>query len=300
MMDVPSCTEALRLYLQSVIDSKDTCADLSVQDCLVLLEDDVELLKALNVTNLFFYTAISSNDTLHLENIVSFESKENQPFSMVGYPRKSYVKEIAKSFVEWSRIGECPIKFLTMFMLNEVENDSARIETITPLFMEKVNNWENQSITTRAEGLGQILKSLTKKGICTLFKLRRTQGSLCSFPVGVGTLLKACNNLHAPESSSRLTVAGRALSKHAQRSTDGWWGQAQGPENIKNYRAEKIIMKILNEATWINIHSLPHELPILEMRTVEGFGARWLADGSQFRGFLEPQMQDGHTKGWVH
>lgn len=52
-------------------------------------------------------------------------------------------------------------------------------------------------------------------------------------------------------------VAGRALSKHAQRSTDGWWGQAEGAEGLKNFRAEKVILKILQNATWINIHSLP-------------------------------------------
>jgi len=215
-------------------------------------------------------------------------------------PKKFLVKEIARALVEWQRIGECPIKFLTMFLLTETENDASRLETFTPLFKEVISNWENKDLDTRATGLGELLKSITKKGICTLLKLRRTQGSLCCFPVGIGTLLKACNSLHAPESSAKLTVAGRALSKHAQRSTDGWWGEALGPENIKNFRAEKVIMQILRNATWINIHSLPHELPILEVRTAEGYGARWLADGAQFRGFLEPQMQDGHVKGWIH
>lgn len=49
------------------------------------------------------------------------------------------------------------------------------------------------------------------------------------------------------------------------------------------------------------------------MRQHEGYGARWSADGSEFRGFLEPQMEgmnslhaivtdttlhaDGHSKG---
>ena len=31
-----------------------------------------------------------------------------------------------------------------------------------------------------------------------------------------------------------------------------------------------------------------------------GYGARWLHDGSEFRGFLEPQMEDGHQIGWKH
>lgn len=43
-----------------------------------------------------------------------------------------------------------------------------------------------------------------------------------------------------------------------------------------------------------------HFSKVFEVRTAEGYGARWLADGSDFRGFLEPQMQDGHAKGWRH
>ena len=31
-----------------------------------------------------------------------------------------------------------------------------------------------------------------------------------------------------------------------------------------------------------------------------GYGARWTADGSMFRGFLEPQMEGGHDAGWRH
>jgi hypothetical protein len=52
---------------------------------------------------------------------------------------------------------------------------------------------------------------------------------------------------------------------------------------------------------------------VFEVRQHEGYGARWSADGSEFRGFLEPQMEgtnslhaavtdttlraDGHSKG---
>eukprot|EP00026_Physarum_polycephalum_P009597 Phypoly_transcript_09725.p1 GENE.Phypoly_transcript_09725~~Phypoly_transcript_09725.p1 ORF type:complete len:299 (+),score=24.64 Phypoly_transcript_09725:114-1010(+) len=297
MLDVESCAAALRCYLQNIIDGKDTCADLTTRDCLWLLEVDEELVKAKAVvTQLLFHAALSSLDTTHLENIVSLEVENDNPFNMIGYPTKPLVVEIAKSFVEWERLGECPVRFLAMTLLVETENDPARIQTFTPLFLSQITNWEAKDLASRAEAVGLVLKSLTKKGICTLLKLRRTQGSQCCFPVGLGTLLKACNSLHAPESAARLTVAGRALSKHAQRSVDGWWGEAQGTEILKNSRAEKMILKILQNATWINIHSLPHELPCLEVRIAEGYGARWLADGAQFRGFLEPQMEDGHEK----
>ena len=42
------------------------------------------------------------------------------------------------------------------------------------------------------------------------------------------------------------------------------------------------------------------ELKVIEIRTIEGYGVRWLHDGSEFRGFLEPQMEDGHSVGWRH
>jgi|LauGreDrversion4_2_1035121.scaffolds.fasta_scaffold4149743_1 hypothetical protein len=63
--------------------------------------------------------------------------------------------------------------------------------------------------------------------------------------------------------------------------------------------AEKILEKFLHECIWINIHSLPHEIPIVELRNELGYGIRWEINGV-FRGFLEPQMKDGHDKGWKH
>ncbi len=39
---------------------------------------------------------------------------------------------------------------------------------------------------------------------------------------------------------------------------------------------------------------------IYEVRNKEGYGVRWSLDGLQFRGFLEPQMENGHEKGWIH
>jgi len=44
---------------------------------------------------------------------------------------------------------------------------------------------------------------------------------------------------------------------------------------------------------------LPGDLPIIEIRVKEGYGMRWQLDGF-FRGFLEPQMPNGHENGWKH
>lgn len=56
-------------------------------------------------------------------------------------------------------------------------------------------------------------------------------------------------------------------------------------------------------ASWINFHALPPSMnPIFEIRVPEGYGARWsILDGvCNFRGFLEPQMEQGHSIGWRH
>ncbi|WAQ95386.1 hypothetical protein MAR_028076 [Mya arenaria] len=50
-----------------------------------------------------------------------------------------------------------------------------------------------------------------------------------------------------------------------------------------------------------NDHALTvQEVFVMEARVLEGYGVRWTADGSQFRGFLEPQMVGGHEVGWKH
>lgn len=98
---------------------------------------------------------------------------------------------------------------------------------------------------------------------------------------------------------SKLSVGARALCKHAHRSSEGFWGEPRGTEIIKNNHAEKIANRIFDECVWMNVHSLPHDEFIIEIRMEQGYGIRWSIDGT-FRGFLEPQMEGGHTKGWKH
>jgi len=76
------------------------------------------------------------------------------------------------------------------------------------------------------------------------------------------------------------------------------------------------------DVAWINLHSMVHDTRVFEIRNSEGYGARWEIQDSNtpssqsqdtissyasddkpkttFRGFLEPQMKDGHIKGWIH
>lgn len=114
-----------------------------------------------------------------------------------------------------------------------------------------------------------------------------------------------------------------------------YFGIVKGPPSTQNEQATQIVKKMLHEAIWINIHSFSGSLshidsykvsdkqrsirrdsirnktenpPVLEIRVPEGYGARWSANWSdpmnptnvQFRGFLEPMMENGHENRWRH
>jgi hypothetical protein len=123
-----------------------------------------------------------------------------------------------------------------------------------------------------------------------------------------------------------LTAGARAWSKHCHRSrppqdgsddegtserrktkSEGWWGTASGPIPLINEKSLALFWKIMDGATWRNLHWLPHQVLVYEVRVAEGYGMRWARDMSQmderpwiFRGFLEPQMENGHELGWRH
>ncbi|KAJ7173439.1 hypothetical protein C8R46DRAFT_1161336 [Mycena filopes] len=123
-----------------------------------------------------------------------------------------------------------------------------------------------------------------------------------------------------------LSAGARAWSKHAHRSqpqdaaestgSAGWWGRPFGPKDVLNERALLLFWKVMNAATWRNLHWLPHQVLVYEVRVAEGYGMRWSQDRSgipadgdnselvppqwTFRGFVEPMMEGGHDVGWRH
>ncbi|KAL3784199.1 hypothetical protein HJC23_001398 [Cyclotella cryptica] len=167
------------------------------------------------------------------------------------------------------------------------------------------------------------LRQAGEKGILALLGIRTTIGTASLrfsekfeseqhlFPPSSEDLLEASRMINKPHSNSSLSVAGRALAKHADRGKSRFFGIVQGSESTKNKHADDVVMKLLREASWINIHHFGGTetcRPIIEVRTIEGYGARWSArwkdaftpDEVIFRGFLEPQMVDGHEKRWRH
>ncbi|KAJ7080738.1 hypothetical protein B0H15DRAFT_787011 [Mycena belliarum] len=137
----------------------------------------------------------------------------------------------------------------------------------------------------------------------------------------------ACLAAFVSPNNVGLTAGARAWSKHAHRSQSqhvppeearknaelsaGWWGTPSGPVAVINERALVIFWKVMNAATWRNLHWLPHQILVYEARVAEGYGMRWSQDRSGvqanddapewiFRGFVEPMMEGGHDVGWRH
>ena len=156
-------------------------------------------------------------------------------------------------------------------------------------------------------------------GVLRLVGLRLTLGTVTAieenalWPPAPGDL-RACFNELYPKASSCLTVGAKALAKHTVRHESWWGGDLKGGEAAKAAAAAAVLERILEGTRWMNLHMLPHGKPTFEIRVDEGYGARWAyepvagdgggGDGDpwklSFRGFLEPQCEDGHENRWRH
>lgn len=233
------------------------------------------------------------------------EDKCEDDASCVGYPTRPLYVEIGQRLTQWLLTGSSPIEKLPCYdLLNEssymlernewmktVSSKLKRMETLIPC-------WSQDEFLY---SLREIVALLGKRGLLDLLGMRKTVGSADVWPPPRRILEETFSQKHSPETSSLLTVGARALAKHCHRDhSSSWWGASSGTEIEKNQYAFKKVSEILNGATWINIHQLPHDVMIVEARQEMGYGARWTADGQQFRGFLEPQMINGHEVGWKH
>lgn len=175
------------------------------------------------------------------------------------------------------------------------------------------------------------LREAGENGIIATLGMRRTIGTVSKcfgcpsstsneddsakqylFPPSASQLIASTRRLHKPDMKSKLTVAARALAKHAHRGQDAFFGAVRGSEREKNEHAEGVVRRLISEGAWINVHAfggVDETRPVVEVRTVEGYGARWSAvwpenafspEDVRFRGFLEPNREGGHEDRWRH
>ena len=112
------------------------------------------------------------------------------------------------------------------------------------------------------------MMNVETRGILTMIGFRKTTGSQefpwpetkviqTSFnrPNTILTVEERRRRLNPP---SKLTVGARGLTKHAHRSSEGFWGENRGTEAQKNENARQKLNLIIKEAVWVNLHLLPH------------------------------------------
>ncbi|KAJ2920643.1 hypothetical protein H1R20_g16452, partial [Candolleomyces eurysporus] len=84
--------------------------------------------------------------------------------------------------------------------------------------------------------------------------------------------------------------------KKKEEIDDGWWGTPSGPVSTINERALELFWKVMNGATWRNLHWLPHEVLVYEVRVPEGYGMRWSQDQSPLPLAANGGDQDGGSE----
>ncbi len=89
----------------------------------------------------------------------------------------------------------------------------------------------------------------------------------------------------------QVSKAVRAFEKHAERTTNNFWGIITGNPKEKEEKVKHILTTILKDKTWWNVfYHYKHEL-IYEIRIPSGHGIRWKKSTLEFIGFVEPFLE---------
>lgn len=226
-----------------------------------------------------------------------------EPPCFKGYPSGNYLKQVSKVLELWGQTTHFPISYTAVsgFQTEITQKELGSLSDITPFITDLISHLSDSSALTIAENL---LINLGPRGVLFCLGVRRTQGSTDKYMLPQRNIIEnSFSQIYSKEeskNSSNLSVGARSLTKHAHRSSEGFWGKISGTDQMKNQVSQDVLRRLLNEAAWMNIHCLPNEEPVLEVRVSQGYGARWLILKKVFRGFVEPMMEGGHEKGWKH
>ena len=228
------------------------------------------------------------------KNYVSINQDDNF-FIFKGYPSDNLllllINNILLSFFNKNFCFK--FFFMEAFNKSEVDSTTQLNGKIKDIINKKEIDFYNYLINN-------IFIDFTCRDILTFLGIRKTKGSINNYiPLDKNILISKFKELN--NEKSKLTVGAKALCKHSHRSvSESFWPGQGGKEKDKNENAEKMLNLFMEECVWINMHLLPHNLIIIELRIDKGYGIRWQVNDGMFRGFLEPQMEDGHEKGWIH
>ena len=228
------------------------------------------------------------------KNYVSINQDDNF-FIFKGYPSDNLLLLLINNILLSFFNKNFCFKFFFMEAFNKSEVDSTT--QLNGKIKDIINKKDNDIYNFL---INNIFIDFTCRDILTFLGIRKTKGSINNYiPLDKNILISKFKELN--NEKSKLTVGAKALCKHSHRSvSESFWPGQGGKDKDKNENAEKMLNLFMEECVWINMHLLPHNLIIIELRIDKGYGIRWQVNDGMFRGFLEPQMEDGHEKGWIH
>eukprot|EP00755_Sulcionema_specki_P034572 Sspe_Gene.103158::Locus_78975_Transcript_1_1_Confidence_1.000_Length_1724::g.103158::m.103158 len=232
------------------------------------------------------------------------------PSVVAGVPECPLYRPLGSVLHRWGTEGSLQLRFAEVPLLEDHPDLVSELnEKFCSVEEDVVCAVTSQDDEQRHEALSRVIAGLGPFGVLRLLGCRATvatKSAICDhgvWPPDRSELLARFSDIYC----SKLTVGAKALAKHTVRHKDWWGGDLKGGEEAKSALAYKVVNRIVSNAAWINLHLLPHSIPVFEVRVKEGYGARWVFeenDGKpqelRFRGFLEPQCADGHENRWRH
>ena len=157
----------------------------------------------------------------------------------------------------------------------------------------KKYDFEDNKLTRKA--FASALETTDFKNILILSGQRLTPASIQDahgIPPLQHDLLKHSFKAH----NDQISKAVRAWEKHAQRSTESFWGTVKGSTVEKEENVQKLVKHILKHKTWWNVFTHFKHNIVYEARIPSGHGIRWKKDTLELIGFLEPFENYTHEK----
>lgn len=288
---------------------------ISLGDIIYSIFNDVDVFNKLKTKEPLFSDSFSSS--LHVEEYNKARSELNtkdgilfQKEEFYGYPNHHWIIVLSVRLQAWYELGGFPTQAGEHGTYNEDRHFSdynslnTHVVDLMRSFHKSIVSHSLNSIDTESrmllpvEPITEILVLLKPRGILSLMGVRKTVGSVDRMIPSRSSLITMFDELNSL--NSPLTVGARALCKHCIRCSSKWWGEMDGSEIRKNEKAHGILNRILNECVWINVHWLPPDIVILELRTSQDYGARWDLTNCTFRGFVEPMSDHGWDNHWFH
>jgi len=149
----------------------------------------------------------------------------------------------------------------------------------------KKYNFEANKLTRKA--FATALETTDFKDILILSRQRLTSASIqdaTAIPPLQHELLQHSFKAH----NDQISKAVRAWEKHAQRSTESFWGNVKGSTEAKEQNVQKLVKYILKHKTWWNVFTHYKHGVVYEVRIASGHGIRWKKENLELIGFLEP------------